>query len=295
MEEVKEAVNATESAPVEQASQQVVNESAQPTEEQTTTQPVTETAQSQPAGQQSYEAVDEFGVPYKNRTFEWKRKYEETLDRLPNMIEEAVKGSIQQYGQPAQKEYTISELEQFAQASPEHRPWVEEQKAQLLRKQITGEFEQKIKAVEKQKEDDIRRTQSFNYVASTYPDVFVKNQQGQLVGINNQSPLAQQIDSLMKDPRFANDPEGLMAAADIAYARLSRSQQVAAQQKEQQLKAEVKHLQKQTLVEGSGAKNIQPVTDYRKALDKAKQSGNLKDIAKALSEMAKAKQESIGK
>jgi len=293
MEETKPAVN-TGSAPVTET-QEVVNQPEATTEQAQTTETKQETAQTLPAGQQSYEAVDEFGVPYKNRTFEWKRKYEDTIEKMPSLIDEAVKNSFQQYGQAPQKEYTIAELEQFAINSPEHRPWVEEQKAQVIRKQLTGEFEQKIKAVETKKEAEIRKQQSFNYVASAYPDVFVKSPQGQVVGINNQNPLTQQINVLMQDPRFANDPEGLMAAADIAYARLSRSQQGVNQQKENQLKAEVKHLQKQTMVEGGGKQNVQAVPAHRVALDKAKQTGNLKDVAAALKAMAEAKRAAMEK
>lgn len=293
MEETKEAVNPTESAPVD-ATQEVVNQ-PEATEQAQATQPEQETAQSLPAGQQSYDAVDEFGVPYKNRTFEWKRKYEETVDKLPTLIEEAVKSSVQQYGQAPQRKYTIAELEAFAQQSPEHRPWVEEQKATLLREQLTNEFEQKIKAVETKKEAEVRKQQSFNYVASTYPEVFVRNQNGQILGINNQSPMAQQINVLMNDPRFANDPEGLMAAADIAYARVSRSQMGANQMKEQKLKAEVKHLQKQTLVESGARQSVQAVPEYRKAIEKAKQSGSIKDVQAALAAMAKAKRDAMEK
>lgn len=293
MEEVKEAVNTTESAPVE-ATQEVVNQSA-PTDQTEATQPEQETAQTQPAGQQSYEAVDEFGVPYKNRAFEWKRKHEETIDKLPSLIEEAVKSSVQQYGQAPQRKYTVAELESFAQQSPEHRPWVEEQKSLLLREQLTNEFEQRIKAVETKKETETRKQQAFGYVASTYPEVFVRNQNGQIMGINNQSPMAQQINVLMSDPRFANDPEGLMAAADIAYARVSRSQQGINLMKEQKLKAEVKHLQKQTMVEGGARQGVQAIPEYRKAIDKAKQSGSLRDTAEALKAIAKAKRESMEK
>jgi hypothetical protein len=292
MEEVKEAVNPTESAPVEQ---EVVNQEAQPTSEPQSAQPETETAQSLPAGQQSYDAVDEFGVPYKNRAFEWKRKHEETIDKLPSLIEEAVKSSVQQYGQAPQRKYTVAELESFAQQSPEHRPWVEEQKSLLLREQLTNEFEQRIKAVETKKETETRKQQAFGYVASTYPEVFVRNQNGQIMGINNQSPMAQQINVLMSDPRFANDPEGLMAAADIAYARVSRSQQGINLMKEQKLKAEVKHLQKQTMVEGGARQGVQAIPEYRKAIDKAKQSGSLRDTAEALKAIAKAKRESMEK
>jgi len=239
--------------------------------------------------------VDEFGVPYKNRTFEWKRKYEDTIEKLPNLIEEAVKGSIQQYGKPQEHKYTVAELEAFAQQSPEHRPWVEEQKSQLLREQLTNEFEQKIKAVETKKEAEVRKQQAFNYVTSTYPDVFVKNQLGQIMGINNQNPMAQQINVLMNDPRFANDPDGLSAAADIAFARVSRNQMGLNQMKEQKLKAEVKHLQKQTLVESGAKQNVQAVPEYRKAIEKAKQTGTLKDTAAALAAIARAKRESLEK
>lgn len=293
MEETKEAVNPVDSAPAD-VTQEVVNQ-PEATEQAQATQPEQETAQSLPAGQQSYDAVDEFGVPYKNRTFEWKRKYEETVDKLPTLIEEAVKSSVQQYGQAPQRKYTIAELEAFAQQSPEHRPWVEEQKATLLREQLTNEFEQKIKAVETKKEAEVRKQQSFNYVASTYPEVFVRNQNGQILGINNQSPMAQQINVLMNDPRFANDPEGLMAAADIAYARVSRSQMGANQMKEQKLKAEVKHLQKQTLVESGARQSVQAVPEYRKAIEKAKQSGSIKDVQAALAAMAKAKRDAMEK
>ena len=293
MEEAKEAVNPVESAPAEET-QEVVNQSA-PTDQTEATQPEQETAQSQPAGQQSYEAVDEFGVPYKNRTFEWKRKYEETVDKLPSLIEEAVKSSVQQYGQAPQRKYTVAELEQFAQQSPEHRPWVEEQKASLLREQLTNEFERKIKSVEDKKNAEFRKQQSFSYVATNYPEVFVRNQNGQVMGINNQSPMAQQINVLMNDPRFANDPEGLVAAADIAYARVSRSQMGANQMKEQKLKAEVKHLQKQTMVEGGARQNVQAVPEYRKAIEKAKQSGSMQDVKAAFAAIAKAKRNAMEK
>lgn len=291
--ENQEAVNPAESAPAEET-KQVVNE-AQPTEGQTTTQPVTETDNSQPAGQQSYESVDEFGVPYKNRTFEWKRKYEETVEKMPQLIDEAIKSSFQQYGKPQEREYTIAELEQFAIDRPEQRPWVEQQKAELISKKLTREVEEKFKTAERRKEADAKRQQSLNYVMANYGDAFLKNTQGQIVGWNNQNPLTQQIGQIMQDPRFANDPEGLVAAADIAYARMLRSQQGAAQQKEQKLKAEVKHLQKQTMVEGSGRGNSQPVPEFRKAIEKAKQSGSLKDTAAALAAIAQARREAMEK
>jgi len=121
----------------------------------------------------------------------------------------------------------------------------------------------------------------------TYPEAFSKTPQGQILGWSNEHPLTQQIANIMRDPRFANDPDGLMAASDIAYARFIRSQQPNIQKQQQQLKQEVKSLQKQTLVEGGG-KSSQVVTDpVRVALDKVKKTGSMRDAEVAIGEIFK--------
>ena len=291
MEEVKEAVNTTEPAAVEEQ-KEVVNTPEPTTEQAQTTTPETETTQTDPAVNLD---VDEYGVPWKNRAMEWKRKSEETIEKLPTLIDEAVKGSFQQYAKPQEKEYTIAELEQFAQNQPEHRPWVEEQKALLISKQATKAVEEKFKAQDFEREAQRVKTQSFGYVAQTYPDVFVRNPQGQLVGMNDKNPMVAEINVLMKDPRLARDPEGFAFAADIAYARINRKNQAQVQHKEAKLKAEVKHLQKQTLVESGSKSNVQSVPAHKIALDKAKQTGNLKDIQAALKAMSEFKKASMEK
>ena len=160
------AVNPTESAPVEEV-KEVVN-TPEPTTEQAETTPAEETTQTDPAVNLD---VDEYGVPWKNRAMEWKRKSEETIEKMPTLIDEAVKSSFQQYGKPQEKEYTIAELEQFAQNQPEHRPWVEEQKAQVIKKQLTREVEEKFKAQDYEREAQRIKTQTFGYVAQTYPQL----------------------------------------------------------------------------------------------------------------------------
>ena len=284
------AVNPTESAPVEEV-KEVVN-TPEPTTEQAETTPAEETTHTDPAVNLD---VDEYGVPWKNRAMEWKRKSEETIEKMPTLIDEAVKSSFQQYGKPQEKEYTIAELEQFAQNQPEHRPWVEEQKAQVIKKQLTREVEDKFKAQDYEREAQRIKAQTFGYVAQTYPDVFVRNQQGQLVGMNEKNPMVAEINTLIKDRRLASDPEGFAFAADIAYARINRLNQGQVQQKEAKLKAEVKHLQKQTLVESGTKSNVQALPAHRVALDKAKQTGNLKDVAAAMKAMAEHKRASMEK
>ena len=284
------AVNPTESAPVEEV-KEVVKETPETTEQATTT-PAEETTHTDPAVNLD---VDEYGVPWKNRAMEWKRKSEETIEKMPTLIDEAVKSSFQQYGKPQEKEYTIAELEQFAQNQPEHRPWVEEQKAQVIKKQLTSEVEAKFKAQDFEREAQRLKAQTFSYVAQTYPDVFTRNPQGQLNGMNEKNPMVAEINTLMQDRRLASDPEGFAFAADIAYARINRLNQGQVQQKEAKLKAEVKHLQKQTLVESGSKSNVQALPAHRVALDKAKQTGNLKDIAVAMKAMAEAKKAAMEK
>jgi hypothetical protein len=285
-DEVKEAVGA-ESAPATET-QEVVKE-APATEGQTTTEQVQETTQTPPAGKQEYEAVDETGVPWKNRAFEWKRKNEETIERIPSLIDEAFKNNFQQYGKTQQREYTIAELEQFAQANPDHRPWVEEQKFKLLEERQAKRIKQETDAERQRLLNEQYRGQAFNYVANTYPELFVKNQKGEILGVNQQSPMKAVIDRYMANPEFANNPFGLRVAADAAYGEVLRSQQGANQLKEQKLKAEVAHLQKQTLVEGGGKASVQSVPEHRKAIDKAKQSGKIQDVADAIGAILKAK------
>jgi hypothetical protein len=291
--EEQTAVNPTESAPVE-VTPEVVNTPESTTEQAQTIQTSNETMPTQTQGN-VYEAVDELGVPWKNRAAEWKRKSEETIERMPSLIDDAVKNSFQQYGKPQEQKYTIEQLEQFAQNQPEHRPWVEQEKVKIIKEDVIKEVEGKFRTEATQKEFQSKRNQSLVYVMENYPDLFLKNNKGQVVGINSNNPMALQVDAFMKEPRFANDPEGVIAAAEMSYARMMRANQGQVQQKEAKLKAEVKHLQKQTLVESGSKSNVQAVPAHRAALEKAKQTGNLKDVAAALKAMAEHKKASMEK
>jgi len=287
MEEVKEAVNTTESAPVDN---QAVNNPDVGTQEAQTTAPATD------SNQQSFEAVDENGVPYKNRFFEQKRKFEEVIEKLPSLMEEKISQAFQKSGQTAQPEPTILDLERFALEHPEQRPYVEEKKAEIIRKQLAREVEEKFSARERARDVDIKKQQSLAYVQANFPDAFAKNQQGQIVGWNQNHPLTQHIFQAMQDPRFSQGTNGdeLAIAADVAYARYARSQQPVIQQKLQQQKAEIGNLQRQTMVEGGQRSNVQPLPEYRQAIDRAKQSGSVRDVAEALKAIAKAKAASRG-
>jgi len=197
------------------------------------------------------------------------------------MIEEKLSNFSQNVGQ---RQPTIEELEAFS-TQTENVAYAQWARGEIRKR----ELEEQAKVVrteigkwKKEQEDVVKRQQAFNYVAQNYPDAFVKNQVGQVMGFNNQHPLMQQIDVIMRDPRFANDPEGLMAAADIAWARLQRSQQPIMQQQVQKQKEEIKNLQKKTLVEGGGKQPIGTTPPHRAAIEKLKKTGSIKDATEAI-------------
>ena len=114
-------------------------------------------------------------------------------------------------------------METFAIQNPTYRPWVEEQKALVIQKNVAKVAQDEIKVVEEKRTSEQKRQNAFQYVVQSYPDCFIKDTFGNLQW-NNQNPLVQQMGFIMNDPRFAKDPEGLVAAADMAYGRIARMQ-----------------------------------------------------------------------
>lgn len=287
MNEPQEAVNATESAPVEK--EQVVNEQTEQTAPETTEQVTNEQQQEETPAQGNvqpqYEAVDEYGVPYKNRYMEAQRKLQELPERIPQIIED----TLAKRQAPQEVEYSISQLEQFALDNPNQRPWVEEQKAKIVEKRTIKATQEQIKASESKREGELKRQQSFQYVAANYPEIFTVDPYGNRV-FNNQHPLTQQIGQIMQDPRFANDPEGLVAAADMAAGRLARMQQMQSANKNKLLKRQVKKLQNTTLVEGNGqAVQQESNSPLKKARQLLSQTGSKDALQAYTKELLKAR------
>jgi len=281
MPEESKAVNTEESA----ASEQVVNDTAEETATATPEQETTEQVETPESGKTplANESVDEFGVPWKNRAMEWQRKATDNTseERLRKIAQETLANS-QTTKQP---EYSISQLEQYAMEHPETRPWVEEEKFKLLQKRAQEATSAEIQAVEQKRFGELRKQQSFQFVAQTYPQIFQKDNWGNVV-FNNQHPLTQEIGRIMQDPRFANDPEGLMAAADMAYGRLSRMHSPNEVRKVKKLEQSIKKIQKGTLIEGNGStQTVSSKTDLRKAIDQVASDGTVastKDAMKAM-------------
>jgi hypothetical protein len=270
-EEVKD-VNTTESSTEEK---EVVNTGEQETStEQTTTQETTEQTQEESKPQQ-FSPVDEKGVPWMNRFYESERKSKELLENIETKMAEM----LSKQSTPQQREYSISELETFAISNPNYRPWVEEEKAKIIQKNVSKATQDEIKVVEEKRTAEGKRQNAYSYVVQSYPDCFLKDNFGNLQW-NNQSPLVQQIGMIMNDSRFKNDPEGLIAAADMAYGRLARMQTGQTQKKVKTLEQNLKKVQKGTLIEGSGTQETKSSKDeFTKAKERLKTKINDKTAA----------------
>ena len=284
--EIPQAVNPTESAPVE-APQEVVTP-AETTPAETVTQSTPEPTQ--PQG--NVEAVDEFGVPYKNRAFEWKRKNEELADKLPDLIKEAVNQSLG--SRQAEPQYTVEQLEQFAAQTTDtyHATWAKGEIRRLSNEQNAQVVRTEIEKWKTEQKNETIKQQSFQFVAQNYPDAFLKDANGNnTYQFNDRHPLTQIIGQLMQDPDLKRRPDGLAIAAELADARYRKNQLPTIQKEQQTLQAQVKHLQKGTLVEGG--KQAQPsIPAHRDAIDRLKQTGSMKDAQNAIKAIMKAKMES---
>lgn len=225
--------------------------------------------------------VDEFGVPWKNRAMEWRRKSEEIVDKLPQIIEEKLKTVTQ----PQQPTYTYEQLEVYKQQNqqdPNIVAWVVGEQRKIQQAEQRKVIEEVIGVKEQQRNVDMLRQKSIEYVQKEYPMAFKKDANGNFGPWDESHPITQQIFNLMRNPALAQNPEGLMAAADIAYGRYARTQTPVLQQKVEQAKADVKQAQKASMTEGAGRRVTISTPPQQVALESLRKTGSIKDAELAV-------------
>jgi hypothetical protein len=256
--------------------QTVINQGQQPVETPVVQQTAIpdgqgqdQVTQSLPQMQSDSEALDQFGVPWKNRALENERKLKETVDNLPKLIEEQLS---QRQAQQQQPTYTIEQLEAYAQENPSYRPWVEAQKAKIIQENVAKEFEKKFTEREQLTKVESIRRQAYHDVVTNYPDAFVKDSVGNLQ-FNHQSPIVQQMSIIMQDPRLKDMPDAISIAADIAWGRIARKQVSQVGKQVNSLQNTIKKVQRESMVEGGNNNDAsQGVDDFGSALDSMKKS-----------------------
>lgn len=255
----QEVVNQTETAPVEQVAQQPEESQGQVATGEEVQQ---ETSQEQ-GHAPSYEAVDETGVPYKNRYMETQRKLAELSDNLPKIIEETLAKKQQA---PQVQEYTIEQLEQIAMNNPNLRPQVEAEKLKIYQRETFKVIEERDKKTESARQADVIRMRTEQEVLNdpAFRDCFVPGANGSKTW-NMGHPLTQMVGEIMRNPELASRPDGLKIAADIAYGRYAREAASKSQTKAKVLQATLKKEQKKTMVEGGIGQNSQAGDDFARA------------------------------
>jgi hypothetical protein len=278
-EQAKDVV--AESSPAPETETQAV------TPETTATQETNVPADEGKSQEAQVEPVDEHGVPWKNRAFEWQRKTQELSEKLPEIIQGELQKFKTDFQQPQQRKYTVAELEAFAQQSPEYKPWVEEQKAQLLQEKLLSSIDEKLKAKETETQKMSQRQQAEAAVYRQFPNMFTKDAYGNVTW-NSADPMTQRVAQYMNDPDMKSHPRGIEVAAKMAYADLTMSGIPVQVKKEQAMKTQMKSLEKKVMTEGGGKPVVQNTSPMRKNLDRLAQTGNIRDAQAAVAEYFRA-------
>lgn len=269
-----------ENQEVEQVEQPVVEQSgneaqeiAQP-EEQKVVTPVVEKATEGLKPQ--VEAIDEMGVPYKNRYMEYQRKYQK--------LEEKVNQLEQKKQQPETAKYTVEQLRAFAISTEDanNRAWALSELDKMSEEKLNNVVESKLSTIQKQQQETVIRQQTLRSVVDRNPDIVVKDANGNLVGFNNNSPLYNRINFYMQNPKIAEQPEALEIAEAFAYRDFAHAQKPVISKTIEKQANQIKSLQKKTMVEGSGKNSNVKVSSRQAAIDKVKQTGSVNDASNAM-------------
>ncbi len=198
------------------------------------------------------EAVDEGGVPYKNRFMEQKRKFDDLQSNLPQMIENAVANAIPKH-QPTpatEPAYTKEELIRYRNSTddPTKKTWAEIELEKLRDQGIKQTFDKQREEDRQTSKLEQEKRAAYNMVFKKYPAMF--NADGTY---NNSHPLTQKLARVYGSQNvFKSQGYGLSAAADIAFSEYVLETQPQLAKTTTKLKRQVKKLEKQTLIEGGG-------------------------------------------
>lgn len=285
MEEQEQLVEPVEATPTEAVvAQEVASPEVSVEKPEEIQSPVSD------AGQKSVSNdLDEYGVPYKNRAMEYKRKLEKLQREHKAREQQAVQTQPQQ-----QRQYSIAELETFALETdnPAHKQWALSE-AERIREQkqtelVSRALDEKLNGLKKQTEMEQVKQQTYQAVVSRNPDLIVKDASGNFAGWNAKSPVFQKMYQYMSNPEIASHPRALEVAEAFAIRDLYQASAPKLGQKIAQTNSELKSLQKKTLVEGGGNQVPQDVSPLVSAKQKLYQTGSKEDGRSALREIFKA-------
>jgi hypothetical protein len=245
--EVEQDVN-SESSPEEQ--EEVVN-TPETDQQETEQQPQVPPQESEEVKEQDVAQDDR---PIQNVAWEAKRKADELISVLPDIVKNAVK---EQLGNtPQQPKYSKAQLKAYSghpETPMDQRIWALEELERMDKEERTSEMRQMFESNQRKVESDIKRQQTFQYVIQSFPDIAIKDAGGNFVGFNVQSPLYAKVDEYMRTrPELQQHPEGLALAVKAAAFDLGLGSSGKLQKKIDQTTAQLRREQKKQLTGGSG-------------------------------------------
>ena len=212
--------------------------------------------------------------PEINYAMEAARKATEALE-IARQLQQQQQQPVQQ-----QPQYTKAQLRAFADQTQDtgQRIWALEEIDKIDKSERQREMRELFETQTRQNEGNLRRQQAYQFVQRTFPQCFIKDAAGNILGFDNTNPLTQKINQYMQQPDIANNPQGLVAAAKMAAFDLGVSMNL--QKKVNQTTAQLRREQKKNLITTSGttpakettatakAKQIQKLVEqYRKTRD----------------------------
>jgi hypothetical protein len=238
-------------------------------------------------------AVDEDGIPFLNKYKEKERKLNELYEQMPTIVESLkseIKKEFEGIKTQSQPKYTEDQLRAFLATDegsvPQNRVWAEGEISKIREERLAKIIDEKFQTAHVQQETVKKKTDSFNYVVQNYPEAFKTDAQGNILGWDESNPITKMIAQMMQDERLRKEPDGLILAADAAWARLSRSQVPKVKQQIQQLQSEKKQLLRNGMTEGGGRESAR-VSDAQVAMERLKKSGSVDDAYLAFKALAK--------
>lgn len=261
-------------------------------EQESTPAEETQSLPAQPTGvNEMGDGEDERGVPWKNVAMEYKRKMSDLTSELsslktslPTMLQEAVKSISPQTAE--KPKYSKEELIRFKNATEDatQRAWAEIELEKVKDLETKGELDRRLSEMESKRRFDQDQMNAYNQVRATFPLCF--NPDGSW---NLDHPLSQEIGKVYHShPALSQNPTGLLAAAKMAFSDYVLQQQPQLAKQTKQLKRQIKTLQKQTLVEGSGTPTqAAPETSGDKLYKNFAKSGDIKSLTAFIKERYK--------
>ena len=230
-------------------------------------------------------AVGEDGVPIQNREYEWKRKHEQLVERLPEYIDQAVKEAAKVFQetsqQSQQKKFSEQELnailyDDLGNYTAGNKVWAKEQLDGISEAKLSRLLDEKFNLSKRQYEEKALKSESEQYVVKTFPEMFKRDVNGRVVGWDTTNPMTQLTAKYME--KLGNRPDAVREAARQAYVDYSLTAKNKAQSKTDLAKSEAAQVKRNQIAAGGGNADVNALqSQVSEAFEKFKASGSVGD------------------